>query len=376
MKSRIFLVLPFLVVPALCAAEGSMTLYGLIDNGLAYVSNQGGSHTWKAQSSNLSGDRWGLKGVEDLGGGLQALFQLENGFDVNSGAAAQGGREFGRQAYVGIRSNQYGAVTLGRQYESVLEYVGDLSSGSQWASLVGSHVANMDDLGAPAFRINNSVKYTSINIAGFKFGGLYGFSNQPGGFATNQALSLGARYTHDGLVLSAGYFRLNNPAASGTAGAVGSSGSGAGSDYGGATGLASLGGSGTIRRHQVLAAGGAYTVGPATVALLYSHTAFDASINSARADNYEINGKYQFTPALMLGVAYIYTNGHNDVGGHPKYQQVNLGVDYFLSKRTDLYLIGLYQHAMGGANAAALYSMQASSTNSQAAVIAGLRHSF
>ncbi|AKJ69377.1 hypothetical protein PATSB16_36750 [Pandoraea thiooxydans] len=375
MKASYLILASLAALPALCAAQSHVVLYGIVDTGVAYVSNQQGSQAWKAQSSNLSGNRWGLKGSEDLGGGLQAVFLLENGFDINSGKSTQGGREFGRQAYVGLRSRQYGSLTFGRQYESVLQFVGVMSSAARWASIVGAHEGNIDDL-APAFRVNNSVKFTSVDYHGLTFGGLYGFSNQPGAFSDNQAWSLGARYAHGPLVLAAGYFRLNHPAAPGTAGAVGAAGSGAQSDYGGANGLASLGGSGTILSHQVFAAGGTYAMGHATLGLLFSHTVFDASIASARADNYELNGRYQWSPQLGLGAAYIYTDGRNDAGGRPKYQQVNLGADYYLSKRTDLYLVGLYQHASGDAARAALFTQPASSTRSQTSVIAGIRHTF
>ncbi|MBU6494640.1 MAG: porin [Burkholderiales bacterium] len=339
-------------LPTLCAAQGNVTLYGIVDTGVAYLSNQGGAQAWKTQSSNLSGSRWGLRGAEDLGDGVQAIFLLENGFDINSEAMAQGNREFGRQAYVGR-----------------------LSSAAQWASIVGAHVQDMDDL-APAFRVNNAIKYTSVNYNGFSFGGLYGASNQAGEFATNRAWSLGARYSHGPLVLALGYFMLNHPAAPGTAGAVGASGAGTGSDYRGAFALKALDGNGTITRHQTFAAGGSYTAGRATLGLVYSHVVFDATGASARADNYEINGRYQASPALLLGAAYVFTDGRSDTGQRPKYHQINLGADYFLSKRTDLYLVGLYQRAAGDAQNAGLNLLPASSTNVQTEVMAGIRHVF
>jgi predicted porin len=89
-------------------AQSSVTLYGLIDTDMAYASN---AHTGNAanpssgefslNSGGLSTSRWGLRGNEDLGGGLSAVFDLENGFTVNNGAAKNGGDLFGRQAWVG-----------------------------------------------------------------------------------------------------------------------------------------------------------------------------------------------------------------------------------------------------------------------------------
>jgi predicted porin len=88
-------------------AQSSVTLYGVIDAGIAYVHNAQGaggvnqSTLVKFSSGNTFGSRWGLKGTEDLGGGLAAIFQLENGFNVGTGALGQGGREFGRKSVVG-----------------------------------------------------------------------------------------------------------------------------------------------------------------------------------------------------------------------------------------------------------------------------------
>lgn len=61
------------------------------------------------------GSRWGLRGVEDLGGGLSAFFVLESGFDLDTGASRQGSRLFGRGAWVGLRSASLGSVQIGRQ---------------------------------------------------------------------------------------------------------------------------------------------------------------------------------------------------------------------------------------------------------------------
>lgn len=103
-------------------AQSSVTLYGLIDAGITYTNNQNGHSNWKETSGLVNGSRWGLRGAEDLGGGLKAIFTLENGFNIANGKLGQGSREFGRQAFVGLSSNQLGSVTLGRQYDSVIDF--------------------------------------------------------------------------------------------------------------------------------------------------------------------------------------------------------------------------------------------------------------
>ena len=84
-----------------------MTLYGVLDEGIDYTNNAGHGAVWEMVSGYAQGSRWGMKGSEDLGGGLKAVFQLENGFDVSSGRLGQGGRMFGRQAYVGLSDGPF-----------------------------------------------------------------------------------------------------------------------------------------------------------------------------------------------------------------------------------------------------------------------------
>ncbi|EGD02685.1 outer membrane protein, (porin), partial [Burkholderia sp. TJI49] len=89
-------------------AQSSVTLYGLIDAGITYTNNQGGHSAWQETSGSINGSRWGLRGTEDLGGGLKAIFTLENGFGINNGTLKQNGREFGRQAFVGLAHDSFG----------------------------------------------------------------------------------------------------------------------------------------------------------------------------------------------------------------------------------------------------------------------------
>ena len=113
-----------------------------------------------------------------------------------TGTLRQNGREFGRQAFVGLSSDQFGAVTLGRQYDSVVDYLGPLAlTGTQYGGTLFAHPFDNDNLNN-SFRVDNSVKFQSANYGGFKFGGLYGFSNAAGEFANNRAYSVGASYNY------------------------------------------------------------------------------------------------------------------------------------------------------------------------------------
>jgi len=185
-------------------AQSSVTLYGIVDAGFTYTTNIGGNANYALTSGNIQQSRWGLRGAEDLGGGLRTIFTLESGFDVTNGQ--QNGALFSRQAYVGLAHDQYGTLTLGRQFDSVVDYVGPLMAVGTWGGTYMAHVLDNDN-GNATFSINNSVKYRSANYSGFEFGGLYGFSNQAGGFANNRTYSAGASYSYGGLLLGAAYLQ-------------------------------------------------------------------------------------------------------------------------------------------------------------------------
>jgi predicted porin len=331
------------------------------------------------ESGFTQGSRFGLKGSEDLGGGTKAIFQLENGFDVNSGKLGQGGRMFGRQAYAGLSSAQFGTLTMGRQYDSVVDYLAPLTANGNWAGFLMSHPYDNDNTDN-SFRLNNSVKYTSNTYGGFTFGGLYGFSNQAGGFANNRSYSLGAQYVGSAVTVAAAYMQINNP--------------------GGTTGgsLATDDTNFFASRQQVWGAGINYTIGPTLLGFVYSHTSlndatgsvyvgnFANTASSLKFDNFELNAKYQFTKAAYVGAMYNYTIAHfnsNAGNSKPKYQQFGLMADYNLSGRTDVYVQGMYQHASGGGtvsaplNTAFITGADApSSTANQFLARVGIRHTF
>ena len=366
-------------VPTVAMAQTSVTLYGLIDEGLNYTNNTGGHSAVQMQSGFAQGSRWGLRGSEDLGGGLKAIFTLENGFDVNSGKLGQSGRMFGRQSYVGVNSDRFGAVTLGRQYDSVVDYLAPLTANGNWAGYLLSHPYDNDNTDN-SFRLNNTVKYTSPVLGGFTFGGLYGFSNQPGGFANNRAYSLGAQYVGGPLAIAAAYMQINNP----------------GANAGGS--LATDDTDFFAGRQQVWGAGINYTLGSTILGFVYSHTSlndatgsvytgnFANTATSLTFDNFEVNAKYQFVKNAFVGAMYSYTLGHFDStagNSKPKWHQVGLMADYNLSSRTDVYVQGMYQHASGGTGAAAPLNTAfitgtdaPSTTANQFAARVGIRHVF
>ncbi|WP_028215860.1 porin [Paraburkholderia oxyphila] len=364
-------------------AQSSVTLYGLIDAGITYTNNQGGHSAWQATSGTVNGSRWGLRGAEDLGGGLKAIFTLENGFNIDNGTLGQKGRMFGRQAFVGLASDQYGAVTLGRQYDSVVDYLAPLSNtGTQYGGTIAAHPFDNDNLNN-SVRFNNTVKYSSVNYAGFKFGGTYSFSNSTE-FANNRAYSVGATYNYGGLNVAAAYLHANNDVNNLQMNSISFSGAQAG-DYTFAAG-----------RQSTFGGGVNYTFGPATAGFVYTQTQLGNAVgispsqsgtsaglgfnaSSARFQNFEGNVRYALTPALSLAGAYTYTRANFGGGVNPNYNTVALQSDYALSKRTDVYLQGDWQHVSSNDAGIGAYLNglgSASTRQDQVAVTVGMRHRF
>lgn len=357
-----------LAVSALAAstahAQSAVTLYGLVDAGIAYTNNVATSGTHGGArvamtSGNISGSRFGLRGSEDLGGGLKAIFVLENGFYVNNGQLGQESRMFGRQAFVGLSSDRVGTVTMGRQYDDMVDFVAPLSATAGTFGDSGfAHPYDNDNL-QHTVRFNNSVKFASLDYAGFKFGGMYAFSNSSTGFAIDRAYSAGASYAFGGLKAAAAYLQTNGTGASAT-------------NTTGAVDPTEFKGGLTSDVQRTAGAALNYAFGPATVGFVYTHsqyqdtTAFGLKNGDVRFDNYEVNVMYALTPALKLGVSDAYTDGHLDgttsYGSDPKWNQVNAIARYSLSKRTELYAEAMYQHATGNKNVANMYNAGGAST--------------
>ena len=275
-------------------------------------------------------------------------------------------------------------MTLGQQNKPSADFVGPLIAANQRAGGIGAHPGDTDNLYVNA-RISNSVKYISQDYGGFRAGALFSFGGTAGNFNNNRIWSIAAGYSRGPLALGVSYIDTSRPNTAlwdGTAGAAAISPNNT-PIYSGYT---------SARTQRVASVGGNYTFGAAKFGLVYSNSRFEdlgsgaasapiARYNGATAvfDNAEANFSYQFTPALLVGLAYNYTRSHG--AGDAHYNQVNAGADYFLSKRTDVYLTTGYQRASGtdstGKTAvAALWPVSASSNSHQIVAALGLRHKF
>jgi predicted porin len=378
---------------AVAHAQSSVTLYGLIDEGVNYQSNAGGKRLYNMSAGELNGSRWGLRGREDLGGGLEAIFLLENGFDENTGKLGQGGLEFGRQAYVGI-SGGAGSVTFGRQYDSVVDYVNPFAVANTWGGTFLAHPGDVDQL-AHTNRTNNSIKFKSGEIGGLTFGGMYSLGGVAGDYTRNQIFSLGAGYSRGPFSAGVGYLNVRDPNVSfwGDTGAPAPvTGAVPGANFAGSpvtTGFASA------HTLQTIAGGANIQVGQFLIGGNYANTKFTALGNTtagpvpaggisgtATFNTGELNVTWHATTALALNAAYSYTQTSGVTGfTGAKYQQAALDLSYFLSKGTVLYVLGVYQKVSGvdstGHEAvASIYTLSPSTSNHEAVLRLGIEKKF
>lgn len=188
---------------ALPALAQTVTVYGRVDMSVSrharLISNgQVTDATMTTlDSGGYSGSRMGLKGQEDLGGGLKALFVLEQGLQADTGMLGQGGRAFGRQAYVGMEGD-WGRLTAGRQYTPWFDA---LSSTDPFGNNL---VGNSGNLALANARADNALLYRSPVAAGFSGQALYAVSE---GAATGRQTSLSMQYQGGPVTVNAGMGR-------------------------------------------------------------------------------------------------------------------------------------------------------------------------
>ncbi|NPT59291.1 porin [Paraburkholderia elongata] len=389
-------------------AQSSVTLYGIVDPDVVFVSNaqtgkvSGALHGARQYSmldgatSAYIGSRFGFRGAEDLGGGTTAIFTLENGFNATNGALGQGGLLFGRQAFVGLSSKSLGAITAGRQYSSVVDYLGPFTSVNQWGGAITAHPDDIDDLGLTV-RQNNTIKIASSNWMGFSANFMYGFGGVPGSMSTNQVVSAGAGYTGGPLRLGVGYLTAYDPnismwGAQPNAGGVTTNNIGS---FGSATTPERnpvMAGYASAHREEVFGAAASYMLGRVTVGAVYTNTRFIGLgsesgpnplgyVGSAMFNTVELNTSWQIAPALSVAASYSYTAmlGPNAMKAH--YNQANAGVHYYLSKRTDVYMVAAYQRAagvdsLGQPAVASINGMTPSASKQQFVDSIGIAHRF
>lgn len=193
MKTRIALACALIAGTAHAQTPPGVTLYGRMDMAIAYQTRliSGGTvvvgHRWHADSGGSNGSRWGLRGSEDLGGGLRALFVMESGLQADTGVIGQGGRIFGRQVYVGFDS-PVGRLTVGRQYTPWFDV---LSTSDPFGNNL---VGNSGNVAHANPRADNAIVYATPSLQGLTAHGMLALGERNGSGAAGRQVNLALKF--------------------------------------------------------------------------------------------------------------------------------------------------------------------------------------
>lgn len=338
-----------LLISALAAgqayAQSSVTLYGIVDVGIQYLTNAdaAGHNQVSMASGSYLPSRFGFVGREDLGGGYAAIFRLENGFNLSNGQVATPTSFFNRFAYVGL-DTPVGQVTLGRQgsvqYDKTVFYDPLYYASVSQLSLNASPITT--------FKLPNLVKYQSSNYAGFDAELAYGFGQQLAGSNTaGRYMGAAVEYVRGALFTRVLYEEQRGSVA-------------------GALDQSSL----VDRR---VSAAAVYKGDTVTLFADYTNVSGDLHL-SPNGSIYTIAAGYRPTPFwYLVGEAGLYHR--NDLSGTPKL--FNLMAQYSLSKSTSLYAIGGYMINSGQNAYSVVYPAPTSiAGQTQLGVTVGLDHRF
>jgi len=355
-----------LLAPCISSAAPSsnVQLYGIVDAGMQYLSNGPDGHSKTGVSSgNLNGSRWGLKGAEDLGDGLKAVFVLEAGMDLTNGQSLQGKRLFGRQAYVGLDSKSWGRLVFGRHNSLMIDWMAKYNPFGN-AGFSGKRVD-------PAFsdRSDNGIKYT-VKMGPVTAGAFYSFGwNNTQSWEDSKLgrmFSAGLRY-QDG-PLGAAVLYHSKHADSPKAGA----------DSG--------------NREDRIVAGLSYKVGQFDLFGGYRWLKQRLTSQDLRSNMYWAGVRYRPAKPTRLSLAVYHADGmvcdsmnyavcpaEQQAGSEQKPTLVTLGGEYDLSKRTTLYAIGAYAINDNGSSvslAGGNYGVNVEPGKNQFGLQLGMRHKF
>ncbi|MEW6762235.1 MAG: porin [Pseudomonadota bacterium] len=322
-------------LPLFAHAQTNVTIYGVMDAAIAVENTDtpGEGHRTVINSGNQSSSRIGFRGTEDLGNGLKALFNIEAGVSLDTGAADSS--LFGRRAVVGLQGD-FGTLTVGREYSPIAAVAA--ASDTLGQGMFGSNLSAFTRL---TRRLANSVNYKSNSLSGFTVNAAYS-TGEKAVDPSGDLMGASVEYKNGGLYLGAGYHQIERLA------------TGDDKEWG---------------------AGAGYNFG-----------AFEVKGNYLVADQTGPNNEYK---NANIGVAY--TTGPNKffvnfqqqkIETGAKGNTVSLAYTYNLSKRTNIYTT----YAQLRNNGRAVFGINSSSTNVTPAATAlgadpsvfslGVRHSF
>jgi predicted porin len=388
---------PTLVAIAIAACTSSqaqtanVTLYGSIRANVEYAKYSGPAPSKKIMSLENVSSRWGMRGSESLGGGLNAIFQLESGFAVDTGAGGAGNQIFSREAWVGLQGG-FGTVKLGyglTPYDDVLGMAhhqganswenrnNGVGGGAGFAKrdLFTNYISGAQcNSSAMDARYGNAISYETPNAAGFSVRAMYGMLGEA---ASNscRGIDIGAKYANGPFAAGLAYVRHDNFTGLGAIKAVHNQDAiRAYASFN--AGVAKIDGTYEVARYKPATGtlkykyweiGALVPMGAATLGVQYSQR------DKGLAAFYDPSTQALATPALTLDgatpaatVALVNTLWNNGGGKH-----LSFTADYALSKRT---LIRSYITQLQ--NEGTLVGSSLASKGKVTAFSTGLWHSF
>jgi predicted porin len=329
-RQKILSAAAFGLFASVSQAQGSVALSGLTDAGVSYISNQNGLGNVKFDDGIAVPNLLIFTGTEDLGGGTNVVFDLRSQFVLGSGSYVSGQSIFSRTSFVGLQNSAYGRLTLGNQYDFMTDslFLQMNDAAIHTAGLYGFRAGPFAGLALPnnptgdfdwdrmsGQRVPNSVKYVTPVYAGFSAGAMYGFGGVAGSIGANNAASFGLNYAGQQFGANAAYTNVKSDVA-GIQVSVRNWGVGA---------------------HVNLGA-------LSTNALL---TTVHNSENGASIWEAQAGALYFLLPDVSISASYMYMKG-NEVLENQHAHQIAAQATYLLSKRTSVYLTGVYQRAVSG----------------------------
>ncbi|MDP3668946.1 MAG: porin [Telluria sp.] len=333
-------------------AQSNVQVYGLLDAGVEYTtnSNAAGDGNVRLISGGKNTSRWGLRGSEDLGGGLKAVFGLEGGILMDSGAAD--GALFKRQAYVGVDA-AFGRVVLGRSFTTTYDFVLPFdpmgySPNYSWATSANATGPSKYGM-TTAF--DNLVKYSG-KTGDFKYGATVGLGEQAASAADGRKFAVGLSWTHAGFGAMATCEQVNG---------------------------VTLAATGERDQTRVCHLGASYKLGAwsaITGMRNYKLDSAKAATADVRAATYWGGVSYKIEPSVTLTGAVYYVDVKNLAAGTDADPVMYVARSLFaLSKRTDLYLAAAYAKAEHG-KLVGVSRDDAGFASTQAGLSAGIQHRF
>jgi predicted porin len=349
------------------AAQSSVTLFGLVDEGIRYTTHANTQGDSRVQVANgASESLWGLRGTEDLGGGTKVLFELEDRFFPNSGMTDPS-YPFFNTAYVGVQSNTYGKLTMGRQLNPLADVVLRAFVTNPW--LPTFYQFRPEVMMAQGVWTSNMVKYAArwqyvTTEVSYAFGG------NAGAFGAGSQIGASILYLPGVPLRLAAAYLDSRDAVNGSA-HLKSWTAGGSYSFGDTTVTA-----GWAVNRQDAGFVGNFPNGPFSAPEL---TAIEFNTFSSRKMFYggitQVIGDATHLSANVWRT--IQTGKTQSADGNAT--QLQLVADYNWSKRTDTYLeadYSLYRGGMVGAQFQGINALSSAFGTTQVGIMAGIRHIF